>query len=381
MNRRIRSQSAVSFTLSFLDVLCCGLGAATLLLLVLKHGPTPNPIKEEHSVVPIDIASIEQEIAIKTEEKTELEMIAQDQIVFMNQVTEDANSQNKASESERLKFVNLVGELQRQRAALKQAQATLADLEASSPEEVEEEQAESPSVGTHLTGLKVSPDRVLILLDASASMLSTTLVEIIRLRASSLPEQQQAPKWRSARSAAMWIYDKIPENGNFQIFTYSDSVADLRGKTPSRGAPSNWIMKGDPTLTESAIEQTLANRKAFGPTDLETALRSIFLLKPTPHQVVLISDGLPTLPGTSALGRLRDCPRSSGSSTVLLSPQCRASVMRRAVNSVRRDVQKVRIDVILFPLEGDANAVLPYWQLADSTGGRLLSPVPGWPNS
>ena len=380
MNRRVRNQSAVSFTLSFLDVLCCGLGAATLLLLILKHGPVPEPIKEDHGVVPIDIDSINELVAIRKEEKTELELIAAQHSAALDQVAETVEAQKSASRSQREKFVNLVSDLQEQREKLRQAEATLAQIK-SSPVPEEEKSPVTQSVGTHLTGLKVGGDKVLVLLDSSASMLSTTLVEIIRLRASDLLTQQDAPKWKSARSAVLWVYDKLSDNARFQIFTYSDSVKDIRGKTLSNTIKPSWIKKGDPTLTEAEITRTLAGRPAFGPTDLKTVLQSIRLLEPVPSQVVIVTDGLPTLPGSTPLARLRGCPNVKSGGSVLLSPQCRKSVMDNATSAVSRQLQGTRIDIILYPLEGDANAVLPYWQFADSTGGRLLSPVPGWPQS
>ena len=47
----------------------------------------------------------------------------------------------------------------------------------------------------------------------------------------------------------------------------------------------------------------------------------------------------------------------------------------------RRGLGGIRIDVVLYPLEGDSNAVHGYWVLATNFGGRLLTPVPGWPTS
>ena len=39
MKRTFNTRTAPGFGLAFLDVLCCGLGSAVLLLLIVKHGP------------------------------------------------------------------------------------------------------------------------------------------------------------------------------------------------------------------------------------------------------------------------------------------------------------------------------------------------------
>ena len=104
-------------------------------------------------------------------------------------------------------------------------------------------------------------------------------------------------------------------------------------------------------------------------------------MKPEPRQVVLITDGLPTLPGTSSLGRLRDCPSKKRGVTPIVSPVCRLSVYLNAIKVVEKDLVDVPFDVILLPLDGDSNAVYAYWLLSSLSGGRLISPAEGWPNA
>ena len=378
MNRRIRNQSTVSFTLSFLDVLCCGLGSAILLLMVIKHGPVTDPIEDEHSVAPVDIDAFQEQISSSMELEKRLSLEVTQQLQEIKRETEASLSRSSDNDSQLQAFVDLVSQLQEQKEALEQTKTELTEVRAANNLD---KGGEKRSTGKHLTGLKINNDRVLILLDASASMLSTSLVEIIRLRASSLAVQQQASKWRSARGAAMWIYEQIEDQGRFQLFTYNDSVFDIRSNQPTRSTPSSWVKKDDPSITATYIRSTLANRKALGPTDLKSALNAISFIRPSPSQVIVITDGLPTLPGTTALNRVRGCHRPNPNSTVLLTPHCRLGVMQNATTTFHRNTKNIRVDVILYPLEGDANAVLPYWKLADSTGGRLLSPLPGWPST
>ena len=69
----------------------------------------------------------------------------------------------------------------------------------------------------YLTGLKVGGERILILLDASASMLGATIVNVIRRR--NLPEEVRirSPKWQQAVSTVDWLTTQFPRDSRFQI--------------------------------------------------------------------------------------------------------------------------------------------------------------------
>ena len=77
MAQRRNSTSVVSFGLSFLDVLCCGLGGAVLLLLILKRGPVDTDIPDE-GYLEIQIDVLIQLVATKNDRKTELEVAVGD---------------------------------------------------------------------------------------------------------------------------------------------------------------------------------------------------------------------------------------------------------------------------------------------------------------
>ena len=226
----------------------------------------------------------------------------------------------------------------------------------------------------------VNGDRVVVLLDSSASMLSSTLVEIIRLRASSPPVQLRADKWVSARGAAKWVVDRLPDGASYQVLTYSDVVRDNQGNPVTGAQTAMWETKLE-TATKTHLNSLLDDLTPNGATDLKTALAVVAGIDPTPAQVILITDGYPTLPGNSSLNRLRGCSRAPHGQVPLISPQCRKSIFENALRVNRRDLRGIRIDVVLYPLEGDSNAVHGYWELATSYGGRLLTPVPGWPTS
>lgn len=378
MSRTVKRQSVVAFGLSFLDVLCCGLGAAVLLLLVVKHGETVAEIDAAGLLIE-HVTEIQELIATKSEQKTELENVAdetQRQIIALT-AQDDARSSISRLQSTRL--TKLLREVQQQRIALNNARRVLA-ADAANHQRVAEEAQQSASQ-QHLTGLMVNNDRVVVLLDSSASMLGSNLVEIIRLRASNPQIQLRAKKWLSARGAAKWVIEHLPVGASYQILTYSDVVRDSQGEPVTTAKPPQWRTTQDAASTSTYVDSLLNDLTPRGATDLRTALTAVAAITPRPAQVIVITDGYPTVPGTASLNRFRGCPRARSGQVPLISPRCRKSIFDHALRVNRQDLRGIRIDVVLYPLEGDSNAVLGYWELATSYGGRLLSPVPGWPTS
>ena len=378
MSRTTKRQSVVAFGLSFLDVLCCGLGAAVLLLLVVKHGEAVAEVDAAGYLIE-HVTEIQELIATKAKQKTELERVSdetQRQIVALT-ARDDARSSISRLQSTRL--TSLLRELQQQRLALSSARQTLANDVAERQQA--EKEAQQIASQQHLTGLMVNNDRVVVLLDSSASMLSSTLVDIIRLRASTPQIQLRAEKWTSARGAAKWVIDRLPDEASYQVLTFSDGVHDSLGNAIVGAQIPRWETKHDAASTTSQLDLSLQDLVPKGATDLKTALAAASSMSPSPAQVILITDGYPTLPGRTSLDRIRDCPRALPGQVPLISPQCRESIFHNALRVNRRDLRGIRIDVVLYPLEGDSNAVHGYWELANSYGGRLLTPVPGWPTS
>lgn len=357
--------------------MCCGLGAAVLLLLVVKHGPI-DAVLNELGELEAKILEIQEQIAIKTDTKINLTKVLEEtesNLLAASEKDEDGTETYAMVQERRL--AALVLELAKQQDILRAQRIKLAEVSLKKSEEQSEEKTQVSK--THLTGLLVNGDRVVILLDVSASMLATSLVEIIRIRASPTRIKQNAEKWLRARRAAYWVYDKIPPKTQYQLITFSDAVEDADGVSASAVPNFVWKTKDDNAVTAERLRNRLDQIIPHGPTDLMTALNYAGSLSPKPLQIILITDGLPTKPGTRTLARLRDCPRTTAGKTVLLSPNCRASVFRNSVSRARSRIRDIRVDTILFPLEGDSNAIHHYWELAQSSGGRVLSPISSWP--
>ncbi len=374
MSNKVRSNDAVGFSLSFLDVLSCGLGAAILLLLVVKHGTTDVPIDTE-AYVATQTTRIQQELDDLLERKSHLDEKLQDAVQGIEQAV-GAKAALAQSQDQTIK------ELRSQLAALSAAQAELqsANDELKELQAVPTEQPEPQTGSTgHLGGLAIAQSRVVILLDKSASMLDRSLVEIVRLRVADSNTKLAAEKWSTARKTAEWVYKQVQDQGQFQLLSFSNSVTDIANNVIDPTQTTNWLEKGAKGIKLSDIRSTLAGLQADGPTNLELAFEAISSLRPRPNQVVLITDGLPTVPEGIALGRIRGCPTPRGTSTPILSPRCRKGIFDRAVAKFYRTFRSTEMHVVLLPLDGDAQAMFAYWNLAATTGGRVLTPAKGWP--
>ena len=360
--------------LAFLDVLCCGLGSAVFLLLVIRHGPSPTAADD--LLVATSVARTETEIAVADERIAELRSaiatvadVIRSGVLSLQAVAGLSNQQKSQAQ-------DALASLGSEQRRLDAEAARLADALARS-------QAPPTTPATprqHLTGLSVEDDRVAVFLDSSASMLDSSLIEILRLRVSSNNLKRAAEKWTTARNAAKWLYEQVPEGGRYRLFHYAEDIHEVPGgKLPA--GPVGWTKK-PPNAPRSgqgdAVERGLAGLVPDGATDLRQVFETAARLNPAPIQVVLITDGLPTLPGATPLQRLKHCKRPRRNTTPLITAQCRASIFADAVAVARRALPNSRIDIILLPLQGDANAVGSYWDLALVTGGRLLAPATGW---
>ena len=374
MSKQIRRDDAVGFSLSFLDLLSCGLGAAILLLLVVKHGSTEVPINTE-AYVASQAQRLQDELDDRLREKAGLEV----QLSATVGEIESAAARKTALATEQ---DDVLADLRRQLASLSEAQDRLqsASDELQALQAIPNEDPEPKTGPTgHLGGLYVSDSRLVVLLDRSASMLDRSLVEIIRLRIATKETRQKVEKWSTARKAAEWAFNRVKDKQNFQLLSFSDTILDIGGNTVDPNKKLSWLTKGAAGSDLKSVKTMLNTVDANGPTNLEQAFEAISSLRPTPKQVLLITDGLPTVPENVDLGRIRGCPNARSGQVPILSPTCRKRIFERAVQTFSSKLKDTSISVVLLPLDGDAQAMYSYWGLAAGAGGRVLTPAEGWP--
>jgi von Willebrand factor type A domain len=360
---RFRRRAFSIFTLSFLDVMCCGFGAVVLLFMILKHEAI---VKEKVQLVDLsaEVALLQQEIA-----KAHADTVA----AATETTTVDAQLAALLAESATARAALLAA-----RSALKpQAapavtrqdvealKAALRKLESAKKQLLSELNAKSQQVRTfagegnreYLTGIKVGGKRTLILLDVSASMLDDTIVNVIRRRNMDDTAKRRSEKWRQAVDTVDWISTRFTPGAQYQIYTFSD---EIHAVLP--GSEGRWLEtdnRAEFNQTIGAVRQLIPG----GGSNLAKALQVLRTLQPQADNVFLITDGLPT-------------QGLSGSNRRTVTGKQRIQYFEEARSQLPDGSP---INVILLPMEGDPMAPWAYWGLAMLTRGSFLTPAYDWP--
>ena len=362
-----KRRSVSPFSMSFLDIMFCGFGAVVLLVLILDSS-TVQARKETHadlraellrieklvsgqrkslSVTQTDLASARAELALKTEETQD--------VTASLKVTRSALSRLDLETLARVEEIEELGE------DLKDQEEKNSRLQA----EVEEQRAEGTRTRRfqgegdrqYLTGLKVGGKRILILLDASASMLDETLVNIIRLRNMGDSRKRRAGKWQRALTTVEWLVANLPRTSLYQIHSFND-----RTLSANPSASAQWLKADDAETLEAVIKRLRAVVPDAG-TSLYRAFAMAAELRPRPDNILLITDGLPTQGKTKPFSNK-------------VSADKRLAHFKAAVKQLPKGVP---VNTILLPMEGDAYAAAAFWQLAIATKGSFITPSRDWP--
>jgi hypothetical protein len=209
----------------------------------------------------------------------------------------------------------------------------------------------------YLTGLKMGGQRILILADASASMLAESIVDVIRRRNLEDGDKLRSDKWRHAVATVDWLTARLPPASRFQVYTFNENARPLIG-----GNRKAWLDAGD----LESLNRTVTQMRKVVPgkgTSLLNAFRAAAELKPPPDNVFLLTDGLPTMGARK--------PRVKR-----VSSRKRRKLFNEAVAQLPAGVP---VNIILFPMEGDPLAADAFWRLAKKSKGSFFSPSRDWP--
>ena len=353
--RRSR-RPTTTLSLSFLDIMACGFGAATLLFLLLKHEevsrpPAPGPATgSEINLLVADLRDGERELAILRNAlvAVEKEVRAARGMArrLLSEQPEPERSVQADPEAGLVALREEIAQLEREVAQLRSTDTGAAAL-----------RIRGEGDRQYLTGLKLGGSRVLILVDASASMLDETIVNVIRRRVRDDASKLEAPKWRRTTRTAAWLVANLPRTSKFQLYAF-----DTQARPTKADSAGSWLDVGDRAATDAAV-RALRAIPPQGGTSLLNAFSAARALNPPPDNLILITDGLPT--------QGRNTPRNNS-----VSPQRREQLFREALDALPAGVP---VNVILLPMEGDPAAAGLFWQLAVATGGSFLSPARDWP--
>ena len=356
------------FSMSFLDCITCAFGSVVLVYtLINAQGGLRRAT--ESQVAKAEVAQMEEKVLEGYQRLVALRnsLVRTDQ----EQVRTEGLGTRVLSETERLKveLADSDKETLSRREAIERLKADLKSLEEGT-RRLEGATKDTSATGTrvrgfigtgdrqYLTGLRVSGERILLLVDVSASMLDETVVNVLRMRNMSDGRKLMSEKWRRTLSTVDWLASQMPLEGQFQIYAFNTKAWALQ-----EGSDGKWLKSNDP----NAMSEALANLRKTVPKDgtsIENAFIAMNALNPRPDNVIMVTDGLPTQGPTPPLMRKT------------IEGDDRLKLFERAFAKYPRNVP---FNVILMPMEGDPMAPSAFWLAARSTGGSFMSPSKDWP--
>jgi hypothetical protein len=356
--KKIRNTS--TFSLSFLDIMSCGLGAAVLIFLLLKHvvdSPIPNQDPQNLS----EISLLEEEILIGEKSLVRIRNTISD----ISDETVTAQGLARRIEEDIQKLKSLLEEIQADsptdipglKAKIARLELQKEALETTVPAGNKAYEFTGDGERQYLTGIKLGGENVLILVDSSSSMLDETIVNILRRRNMSDLLKLQSPKWQRTTAIAQWVIANLPMSSDFQVLSFNEEAAPVFGEEINQ-----WYEVGDRISVASAVAGVAEIITQKG-TNFHSVFAAAMSMTPMPDNIFLITDGLPTQ---------GDGAPTSGSITGVQ----RLRTFRSAVKTLAPGIP---VNTFLLPLEGDPYAAGSFWRLAVTTRGAYVTPARDWP--
>lgn len=357
-----RKRRFSTFSLSFLDIMSCGFGAVALIFLIIKHD-VDNQIESENQHLMAEVNLLEEEIRIGEEQlvRARNTLSAIDQRLaeangLARRIIEDIEAtQGKIAELDSTDSEDELNKLKDDLKTLEEEKKRLEEENEQRGNDVLRFMGEGDR--QYLTGLKLGGARILVLLDASSSMLDETIVNVIRRRNMSDNVKRASRKWQRAIKTVEWLSAQFPPQSRFQMYTFNTDIRSAIADTEGQ-----WLDTAD----RAQLEQSVRNLREVipdGGTSLERAFQALHDFPTLPDNIFLITDGLPTQGLTK--------PRKN----TITGPE-RVKLFNRALEELP---QGIPVNVILAPMEGDPMAAAAFWQLAYASRGSFLSPSKDWP--
>ncbi len=360
-----KTREFTTFSLSFLDIMCCGFGAVLLIFLLMNHAVDLRSTELNVNLLS-EVNMLEEDVAEGKEGQVRLRNtlseLDQKMVEAQGQaarITQDKDQYEAQIEQRKRDGYTDSSDIETLKAELLALEAQVKELQQASKNDGGSNARAITGEGNrqYLTGLKLGGQHIAILLDTSASMLADKLVQIIRLRNMNESIQRKAQKWTQSLNTVDWLTAQLPVASKYQVITFNTAA-----KVALPGTESKWLEVADQAQMAS-VSGALRKITPSGGTSLENAFLALHKLSPAPDNIILITDGLPTQ-GTTP-------PRGTK-----VSGQERQKLYSQAVRQLSG---KVPVNIILAPMEGDPMAAAEFWQLAQYTRGSLLMPSRDWP--
>ncbi|HEU4618801.1 MAG TPA: M56 family metallopeptidase [Gammaproteobacteria bacterium] len=211
----------------------------------------------------------------------------------------------------------------------------------------------APSPITAMTGLSFDGERVVVLVETSASMLDRTESGAQALLDLPPDRRRATAKWRQLVDMTDAVLARIRPGAQFQVIGFNDEAHALIDGTENR-----WLTMST-GLRAQAVAELGSRTVPQGANDLRAAFDAASALRPSPDEVFLLVDGLPT---AGPRGEVAATDRQR---------------LEAFDDAIRAAPEGVPVNVILMPLENEAPTAPAYWFLSLKTGGALFAPAFG----
>ena len=357
-----------SFNLAFLDIMFCGFGAVVLLVLIINSNAVSDN-KKKYQDLTSEVDKIKIEIKSAELYHSNLQQVLQNNNQQAEEIKNEIEQNNKTAydlkqkiqlaEAQTLALENHNNLLQ---SDIKKIDKNNWKKKQKIDSAINERgnkvrQYEGEGNRQYLTGMKLGGKRVLLLIDNSASMLDETIVNIIVKRNLSDAIRRSQKKWQQAMNIVRWITANLPAYSQFLIVNFNKNAHSLLNDQSF-----HWVKSSDKNQLNSLFNN-LSKLIPNEGTNLTNAFSVIRKLNKKPDNIILITDGLPTL------GKEK-------SNLTKVSPLQRILLFQQAIKKIPKGIP---VNTILLPLEGDPAAAAQFWKLAIETKGSFMTPGRNWP--
>ena len=362
-----KRRSGEIFSMSFLDCMSCGFGAVILFFMIINsnsdvtNNDQTKALQAETDKLEIEVLEGRKNLALARTSIQKLETEeeeASDQISIIKALIAELQAELAKYDNDTLAKIESIEKLQSDIKSLEDEVKRLLALKRE--EEASGQRARSfkgEGDRQYLTGLKLGGERTLILVDRSASMLHETIVNIIRRK--NLPESEQllSRKWRQVVASVDWLTSQFRTDSEYQIYMFNNVTVPV-----IKGTDGLWLKAGDADQLDDAV-RTLRRTVPKNGTNMYSAFQVIRDLNPRPDNVILLVDSMPTM----------DAATSTKS---VIGPGERLNLFTAATQVIPSGIP---INIMLYPMEGDARASVSLWALALKSRGSFISVSHDWP--
>ena len=357
------------FSMSFLDIISCGFGAVVLFFVIinaqvrLRADAQRIDLLSESTLLEAEVLEGRKDLLqLRGERDTlderraaaieELRKLRERLAALLAELAEYERLGTQSQES----IEKLRADVDRLKEMQEELEARVASTQEGTGQRVREFQGEGAR--QYLTGMQMGGQRVLILVDASASMLGRTYIDVIRFRLMDEEIKPRAPKWVQVVNSVDWITTRLQPDQRFQIYIFGEQQRSIL-----EGTDGDWLSVADGTRLGEAIE-ALRDHAPGGGTSLHAAMRAIRALEPLPDNVFLLTDGLPTQ-GASPPSRVG-----------WVDSRARERFFTRAVRDLPSNIP---VNILFYPMDGDPAATGYFWLMASQSRGSFISVSRDWP--